>query len=121
MRLVDEEAARFLAGPDGLLDGRLTRLCFEETPDGDRIEMTFATLPEPGGATVLVTLTKVRDFDFNVVENRGYYYITHLKCLWTAEGLYLSLDPYDERLPPSDDDAAVFRAARIEIEVQSAS
>jgi hypothetical protein len=122
MEFSDREAADFLKSPSGIRDTTLAELTIREVDGAPLISMTFdrAIL---GGGLIDVLLTGIDAFDFSYSSDYVYYDVGFMKVIWRDdEGLYLSLDPYDERdSDPSEQDNDVFRARKLSVRARTGS
>jgi hypothetical protein len=68
-------------------------------------------------SVVTVTLEGIKEYQFE--GGGGSAWIEMIKCLWTPDGdFYMSLDPYDEREPPTESDGDVIRATTVRMTIQ---
>ena len=96
MRLEGPDAVEFLRGVNGVRDGRLTALSLREANWKYFVSLTFDVPLGTEGTLYRLDLGEMLHFDYQFSIDSTPQEIAFVKCLWTDEGFYLSLDPWQE-------------------------
>jgi hypothetical protein len=121
MQLENRDVVHFLRGVNSVRDGYLVGLSVLRT-DGMTdltVELAFHVPKGTEGERYRLTLSGPVRFDYNFSDETSTDQIPSVKCLWTDDEFYLSLDPWEETADSaSDRDNDWFRskAARLSVE-----
>jgi hypothetical protein len=104
---------------NSLRDGVLVSLSIKR-PGYDKDEtIELVCEKELNGRVSVVTVTFAGIKEYRFRGGGGSPWVAFVKCLWTPEGdLYISLDPYDEREPPTESDGDVIRATTVRMTIE---
>jgi len=123
MQLENEDAANFLAGPEGVLDGYLESVVAREIEYRLVVELGFYIPNSKVGNYCELVLSDVQDIEYCFEMGNIAAQIPFVKCIWTSDSqFYLSLDPWLASEPfISEQDAAYFTAKHAKLTVSRRS
>jgi hypothetical protein len=94
----DQEAVRFLSGPNSVRDGNLVGLSIR-TGDNEWESIVTLTFNVPRGTEgnlYALELSEAVEFEYDFTSENTLQQIAMVKCLWVDGHFYLSLDPWKE-------------------------
>jgi hypothetical protein len=116
VELIGSDVAKYLSGRNSLRDGYLERLHIEAVAGQPVITLRFRMRPDKDVEWVEIVLSDVKEVSFSHTSAYTFGELPFVTCFWTIDGeFYLSLDPYEEGISPSEADNDVFRAGNVQL------
>ncbi|GHT80691.1 hypothetical protein FACS1894130_12230 [Spirochaetia bacterium] len=78
-------------------------------------DINISILLEKNDISRILTIQQVESYELNCYNQQGYSYIERVKIVETANGFYISLDPYDETVTPNENDNDCITAKYIDL------